>query len=199
MEKEIESSAAKCAGNWRKFESFAWHRGGGLDDANDWYIVYTTNRGAGIATQSNHAAMSKAMAPFMQGDDPDCVEHSASHWAVGWCEGFEIRVYGKDRQITDAFKEWHEMCIALENYPILDESDFSERELLAAEESIEQTGANMVIENAPEGWVQRVSNWLWENDQSELENTDGHGASPSEDSVRSALEALGLLAVESED
>ncbi|RKX66591.1 MAG: hypothetical protein DRP42_02875, partial [Tenericutes bacterium] len=42
-------------------------------------------------------------------------------------------------------------------------------------------------------WCADVFSWLWDNDQTELENNDDQGAYPSEDSCKIALYALGYL------
>lgn len=39
-------AAHEAAGNWQKFESFAWHRSydDSIPDPENWCIVYTNNR-----------------------------------------------------------------------------------------------------------------------------------------------------------
>lgn len=192
MHGDIETAATECAGNWRKFGSFAWDRSRD-DDADRWFIWNTTNRDADLRTQSNHAAIEKALEPFTQGDDPDVRAHSAGHWACGWVEGFEIRVYSTSGELTAAFREAHELACALASYPILDESDLSEREYAALCEAIEQEGRNMVGTRARKGWAGDVARWLDEYEARETEDHDGTGASPSEESIRRALGALGWL------
>jgi hypothetical protein len=101
--KDVESAAKQLAGNWRQFDCFAWHRGHDLEDSDQWAIFYTSGRDAGLLAQSNHAEVVKLLAPFTEGDDPDLVFESHSHWAVGHVDGFSIRVHGKDG-ITAAFR-----------------------------------------------------------------------------------------------
>ena len=91
-----ESTAKEMAGNWRKFSCFAWTRGYDLDDADNWTVWYTSGRDAGLLGQSNHEESATLLKPFMEGDDPDAVAESHSHWAVGYLAGWSIRVYGKD-------------------------------------------------------------------------------------------------------
>jgi hypothetical protein len=73
-EMDIEEAAKQAAGNWGKFECFAWHRAWDIEDADSFAIVYTKNRDSGLLDQSNHAAISKALEPFTDGDDPDMIE-----------------------------------------------------------------------------------------------------------------------------
>ncbi len=189
LSEHVAELAAKAAGNWLKFESFAWD-GSQRSDFNNWHIANTTNRDADIVTQSNHAALEKALAGFTSGDDPDVINHRASHWACGWVEGFEIRVYRANGEVTEAFKAYAEFAAGLEDYAIADECDVGAREYAAALENIADVGRSMVSARAPKSWADRVHCWLGSNAQSELENTDGRGAYPSAESVRAALVAL---------
>jgi len=63
------------------------------------------------------------------------VHETHSHWAVGYLDGYSIRVYGKDGGITDAFNEFCRIKERLDDYPILNESDYSEREYEATLEN----------------------------------------------------------------
>jgi hypothetical protein len=188
----VADHASEAAGNWRKFGSFAWHDKPA--DADRWFIWNTTNRDADLVTQSNHAQIAAALEPFTAGDDPDVRAHSASHWAVGWVEGFEIRVYGADGSITEAYKAADELICAMADYPILSDEDFSEREHAALCDAIAEVGRNMTGSRARKGWPSYVAHWLHENEQGETEDTgEGKGAYPSEESVRRALGALRWL------
>lgn len=69
------------------------------------------------------------------GDDPDVVEESHSHWAVGHIDGFSMRVF-RDGEITEAYRTFHGLMESLAAYPILDEEDFSNREFEATVENI---------------------------------------------------------------
>ena len=118
-EMELEAAAQAAAGNWRKFDSFAWHRK--PDDAETWAIIYTHHRDSGLLDQSNAAAIEAALTPFT--DTGDVVFESHFHWAVGHIDGFSVRVYRRGR-ITKAFKAYHALAERMANYPILDESDY---------------------------------------------------------------------------
>jgi hypothetical protein len=101
----LEDAAKKAAGNWQRFASFVWFRDKDVEDADRWAIIYTHNRDSGLLDQSNASVIAKAMAPFTEGDDPDVVFESHSHWAVGHVDGFSIRVFDGDGEITEAFRK----------------------------------------------------------------------------------------------
>ena len=187
----LEEAAKKAAGNWRKFDCFCWDRARELDDADQWCIVYTNNRDSGLLDRSNAAAIEKALEPFTEGDDPDVVAEHHHHWACGWIDGYSIRVY-RGGQITEAFKAYHTLAERLADYPVLNEEDYSRREL-------EQTLANLPDAawklkhdfDLPDDWESDVYDWLSDNDPGAIENRDDQGGYPSEDQLRAAFEALG--------
>lgn len=191
---DLESFAAHLAGNWSTFQSFAWHDK--PVNARQCGIVITHNRDSSLLEQSNAAAVAAAL----RASDPDGTylrEHSASHWAVGWVEGWEIRVYDDAGNITPPVKALCDLSNALADYPVLDDEDVSAREHAAALENIGDVGRRYVADDAPEGWAGEVFAWLWDNDQSELEDDgQGNGAYPSDDAVRDALGALGYIAAD---
>lgn len=186
--------APEAAGNWQKFPSFAWYSGDRPHDADNFAIVETHHRDSGLLAQSNAAAIAKALEPFTEGDDPDVRDFSANHWAVGWTEGHAVRVLQKDGEPTAAFLALVECECAMADYPVLDDSDYSEREYDAALSSIADR-ENLTLD-APDGWADNVFGWLSENEQEELENTDGNGAYPSDESIARAVTALGFADVE---
>lgn len=190
---DVDAAAKASAGNWRNFSCFAWHRGYGLEDADRWAIFYTSGRDAGLLDQSNHAEIAKLLSSFKEGDDPDVVAESHSHWAVGYLEGFSIRVYGKDGCITDAFKEFCGIKERLGDYPILNESEYSEREYAA---TLENYRSEMwaVREELPEGWEAEVYSWFGDHGHVRFtENRDDQGGYAPKENITEALHELGLL------
>lgn len=104
----MKEAAKQAAGNWKKFDSFVWWREREINDSHNWAIVYTHHRDSSLIDQSNAAVINKAMMPFTEGDDVSVVPESHNHWAVGYIDGFSIRVYKRGR-ITKAFKVYHEL------------------------------------------------------------------------------------------
>ena len=194
-----KSSAIHAAGNWQKFESFAWFDK--PDDAENWTLVYTSNRDSGLLAQSNAAAIDKAMKPFMkpfteadEGDEADVIPQRHSHWVCGHIDGYAIRVF-RNGQVTPAFTKWCKLQERLDDYPVLDEEDYSEREHEATVENVRFAGdclARCEGWNLPDGWEYEVVSWLWDNDQSAVENSDDQGGYASDDQLRAAFQALGF-------
>jgi hypothetical protein len=195
-EMTIEDAARAAVGNWKRFNCFVWDRLHDLDVPDAWAIIYTNNRDSGLLDLSNADAIAGAMEPFTVGDDPDVVFESHTHWAVGHVDGFSIRVI-KDGEITEAFKAYHDFAERLAQYPILDESDYGEREYVATIENIAESAWHLRHEyHLPEGWEGDVYSWLGENRQRAVENRDDRGGYPEEDDLRAAFEALGYLRLE---
>jgi hypothetical protein len=167
------------------------HRLRDLDDPDAWAIVCTHNRDSGLLEQSNAHAIAETTERFTEGDDPDVVTESHSHWAVGDVDGFSIRVY-RDGEITDAFQTHHDLAERMDGYPILDEEDYSKREYEATLENIADASWRLKGEyDLPEDSEGEVFSWFWEHNQRAVENRDDQGGYPEEDDLRAAFEALG--------
>ncbi len=187
----IEDAAKEAAANWRRFTCFVWDRARDLHDADDWAITYTHNRDSGLLDLSNAAAIAEALTPFTEAADPDVVFESHSHWAVGHVDGFSVRVF-RDGEITEAFRTYHDLAERMADYPILDESDYGEREYVATVENVADAAWRLKGEyDLPEGWEGDVYSWLGENRQRAVENRDDRGGYPEQDDMRAAFEALG--------
>ncbi len=191
----LEEAAEKAAGNWKNFNCFVWFRDRELNDAGQWAVIYTNNLVSCLLYKSYAALIEKAMKPFSEGDDPDVVFESHSHWAVGHVDGFSVRVF-KDGEITKAFETYHELAQQLDGYPILDESDYSERELEATLDNIKDAAWRLKNDfDLPEDWECRVYGWLSDNLCGEIENRDDQGGYPSESALLEAFDALGFEAL----
>jgi hypothetical protein len=136
------------------------------------------------------------MQPFTDAEDADVVMESHSHWAVGHVDGFSIRVY-RESAITEAFRTYHDLMEQLDGYPILDEEDYSERELEATLENIGDAAWRLKHEYAlPDGWEGDVHSWLSDHRQGAIENRDDQGGYPEENDLRAAFDALAYEHVE---
>jgi hypothetical protein len=180
-----EELAREMVGNHRRFARFAWFER--PRDAENWALVYTHNRDSGLLDQSNAAQIEEALETFSE----DVRFESHSHWAVGHVDGFSIRVY-RDGQITEAFLKYAELRERLEDYPILDDEDYSRREYEATVANVTEVGHRFVVDGAPEDWPEEVFSWLWDHGNA-LENRDDQGGYPSDEEMRDALAALGWL------
>ena len=172
--RNVEEAARASAGNWRNFDSFVWWQESELNDPDQWLIHYTHHRESGLLDQSNAAWMRRTLGPFTHGDDPDVVLESHDHWAVGHIDGFSLRVY-RDGQITKAFRTFHALMASLAAHPVLDESDYSERQSAAAFENIDHAAWSLKrLYSLPQDWQSGVFDWLNRNRPNALENTDDH-------------------------
>ncbi len=188
-ELSLEEAAKEASGNWQKFHCFWWDRVRDLDDPENWTIIYTHHRDSTLLDQSNASVIDKTLEPFLDGDDVHAEHHS--HWAVGWIDGYAIRVF-RNGEITPAFRAYHELAVRLADYPVLDEEDYSERELEATLENL--TDAAWRLKNdyeLPKEWETEVYRWLSDHDPSAVENRDDQGGYPDEEQLRRAFEELG--------
>ncbi|QDU25814.1 hypothetical protein ETAA8_08860 [Anatilimnocola aggregata] len=193
---ELKDAARQAAGNWQDFNCFVWFRRSELAKPKDWAVIYTHNRDSGLLDQSNASVIRAALKPFTEGDDPDVVVESHSHWAVGHVSGFSVRVFRRG-QITKAFRTYHELAESMEDYPILDETDYSNRESEATFENLEHAAWRLKREfDLPENWQDETYSWLSDSRPNSLENTDDQGGWPDDDDLTAAFEALGYERVE---
>jgi hypothetical protein len=190
FEDHVTDYARRLAGNHRKFPCFGWSAR--PEDDERWTIVYTHNRDSGLLEQSNAHVIEKTLEPYTEGETPDVVAESHNHWACGWVDGYAIRVYRADGSITDAFRAYVGLALQLEDYPVLDEEDYSERQLEATMEGVRQAGERFTHDEVPDTWADDTYTWLSENDPGALED-DGQdqGGYPDDDEIQAALKALG--------
>jgi hypothetical protein len=120
-----------------------------------WGGITGIHRDSDLLDESNYETILKILDEKYEKYEDWRVE-SASHWAVGWMDTLMVRVVkcecteenedsmpyivrdmgdrwrcdtcGTTAQYTDIFKECLELQAALENYPVLDEEDYSRRE-----------------------------------------------------------------------
>jgi hypothetical protein len=168
-------------------------RGYKLEDACNWLVWYTSNRDSCLLDQSNEQAIMERLQPFSEGDNPDLVFERHDHWAVGYCDGFSIRAFSVDAEVSPAFQEFCRIQEELDNYPVLDESDYSEREFEATLEN-HRNELWRLKDNLPEGWEGEVYGWFDDNGQSQFtENRDDQGGYAPEEEIIKALKELGLV------
>tara|TARA_R110002111_G_scaffold177181_2_gene243228 strand:- start:13158 stop:13340 length:183 start_codon:yes stop_codon:yes gene_type:complete len=59
---DLEKRARESAGNWKYFESFAWHDKPKTPE--DWAIFYTNHRDSRLLEESNAAQIENFLEPF---------------------------------------------------------------------------------------------------------------------------------------
>jgi len=107
------------------------HKGAFLPDQQDWLVAPVgQTRDSGCLDKSNFRVVLKDL-----GDESETVEvHRFGHWACGW---FEIIIVKPGTPQADSVEEWER---ALADYPVADESDYSELEWETACEYWERMG-----------------------------------------------------------
>jgi hypothetical protein len=188
-----EEAGKALAGNWREFDCFAWHRAFDLEDADRWLVWYTSSRDAGLLEQSNEKAITDRLRPFSEGHDPDFVFERHIHWAVGYLDGFSIRVFKADGTITPAFEEFCRIKSELDAYPVLDEQDFTNRQYVA---TLENYTSEMwrIKDELPVDWQEEVYSYFSDNGMDKYtEDRDDRGGWAPREKIVGALKALGLL------
>ncbi len=187
----LKDAASEAAGNWKSWTCFVWDRERDIPDSDNWAISYTHNRDSGLLDQSNAEAIAEALGPFTEGDDSDVVFESHDHWACGHVDGFSIRVF-RNGEITEAFKTYHDLMEQMDGYPILNEEDYSKRELEATLENITDSAWRVKDEyTMPDGWEGDVYSWLSDHRPGSVESKDDQGGYPEEVDLRAAFDALG--------
>lgn len=93
------------------------------EDWPDYFVFLSRHRDSDELTESNFrvALASLKRLPVFEGESRFSVRES--HWAVGWIEW--IAIHADD---TEALKAADEIAASLENYPVLDDEDFSKLE-----------------------------------------------------------------------
>ena len=102
--------------------NFAWH----IDPADvaEWCIVLSRTRDSDELAESNFACAHAAIRAI----DADHVDiHRFGHWACGWIEYLCVRAG------TAAYTEGERIAQKLDDYPVLNEDDWSEREQKTAD------------------------------------------------------------------
>jgi len=158
----LEQYAEEMDNNHRQFESFGWHD----RPEGRWCLYYTVNRDSDRLARVNHEVFEKELMTEQFGDDVRLERHA--HWAVGWIQGFAIRVRDDSGSITPAFTKLHELVSKIEDYPILDEYRYSEVECDELAEDlascIEAVMRNHFAEEFSDEVYRRVDEWIQKND-----------------------------------
>ena len=109
--------------NWSRTENYFG------ETYYDYYVLLSRHRDSGLVEESNFQSALK----MLNGESDTVKVIRAKHWLCGWVE--MILIHDSDKESID---KGNEIEKALENYPILDEDDFYERESEKREELIEE-------------------------------------------------------------
>ena len=113
----------------------------------------------------------------------------AAHEAAGNWQKFDSFCWFRRNEIEDP-DNWGI------DYPVLDEEDYSNRELEATLDNLTDAAWRLKDEyELPEGWEGEVYGWLSDNNCGAIENRDDQGGYPSEEELQEAFDALGYAMV----
>jgi hypothetical protein len=116
------------------------YRGNNPDLFNTWTLgPIIESRDSEIVTVSNAACLKASLAAAFPVDEEWNIV-GCSHWAVGWVDHLSFRLVESDGVTPTPIALWIKCFFdMIEEYPIADENDFSEREEVFARESITDT------------------------------------------------------------
>ena len=152
-------------------------------------------RDSGILEVSNNNALMRHLSSDESLENDWTITHS-SHWGPGWVDHLSFKAIDESGGPTRIFRVITAWFNALSDYPVADESDYSEREYEALLDNIDMMGQPMVGDSPPENWASQCCVWFWDNDPGAVENNDDQGGCPSEEQMKTCLEALSLYVEE---
>ena len=103
---------------WDSYDNYL-----GETPSKDWAVLLGRNRDSDVLTESNW----QAALELLVGESETVNIHRFGHWACGWLEYLCVRIMSPAHLIAQKIES------DLENYPVLDEEDYCEREQGAAE------------------------------------------------------------------
>lgn len=187
----VQEAAKLAAGNWRRFGSFCWTGQSQCPYPDDWMIHGLAHRDSGCTERANAEVISKAMRKYERGGKykRTVVPMQMSLYTHGWANELCVRVYSKSGRITAAFRRLFTLLQRLEfEVAVLDESVHSRIELEATYSNIQAIGWRH-DKQLPEGWFEKVYDWLSHHEDREIEAAGDDGGYPSEEAVERAIAA----------
>jgi len=134
----------------KKWENADNYMGG---DYTEYYVIYARTRDSDNLVNSNYAAFVDILKEY------PIEENTFRHWACGWVEAIMIH----EENITDEFKlRINDIYHYLEQYPVLDDEDYSRREYDEALEAIENASNGLTKTDIPDSWREEVFTALWD-------------------------------------
>lgn len=192
-----EKAQAYCEKLLERPSDFGYH--GNLDMFKTWSLgPVIEHRDSTLIDQSN-AHEIKRIFEQTDPDGKDWTITNCSHWAVGWVDHLSMRVYKRVLHTLvpcHVLLVWQDIENSLEDYPILNENDYSEREYNATLDGIEDAArlyAGWHDIDLPDDYASTLYSWFFNNLQPAIESSDGTGGYPSDDELEQAFNALGWL------
>ena len=174
-------------------EPFRWHSSNnyGGQDLTQYYRVLGRSRDSGLLETSNWEVGETEFKQFDSGWEV----FGFNHWAVGWID--ELMVH--ENAPEDVLILAANIRGQLENYPILDEEDHSNREYEAAVDNITEAYKCLKRLDVYDGTlstradvkvIEQLVTWFSEYRPDGLCGHDDNGFYPSDEELEQALEAI---------
>jgi hypothetical protein len=109
------------------------------DSFEDYYIGPSMNRDSDILTQSNFAAALEMLGGESK-KTRDVIVASFTHWANGWIDAIFVHKDAKEK-----VEILQDIADRIQNYPVLDEDDYSQRESEAYDDHYKDWGRNEAL------------------------------------------------------
>jgi hypothetical protein len=160
-------------------------------DYDGYVCIYSKSRDETLLGISNYENIKD-----MLKDIPNIEENNFTHWACGYIDVIMIH---KDNITEDIQNKIMDIFDRLDGYPVINEEDYSQKELDSTLENIDSAASGYTKTDLPDTWLNDVYNWFWNNDQSAIENSDDSGGYPDKDQIIKALKALNFFDISLEE
>jgi len=113
---------------------FSWYEKPEWNDNNIVLYHYQT-RDSGLIEESNGQYIEKQ---FKQYNDDTVQFQDFNHWTCGWIKAIAVKIHNDENEFTEAFLTLCDIFEKLDDYPLLDEDDYSTREWESVQRSIKE-------------------------------------------------------------
>lgn len=124
LDQWIREQLAEYTPQARARHSFAYF--GDLPLGETWAGCFGVHRDSDVLERSNWRVIKADLEKRFPDDVRD---ERSSHWLVGWSDSLTVRLLNDDGTPTDAARAVYQWKEKLADYPVADESDYSELEL----------------------------------------------------------------------
>lgn len=158
---DYQGEAEKSVRDTAKIPDMAYR--GDVDLGGTWAITISKHRDSDALARSNYEVIKNDMESKFPEDVSD---ERFNHWAVGWMDHLLVRMLDDNGQVTEAGKAILDWNAALSDYPIADESHYSELESEEAMEYIEDevtrfiNRSEHVPDPEPKDLLDKILSWL---------------------------------------
>jgi len=169
---------------------------GEKDLGNTWAMTFSQHRDSDIMEESNYAVIKSDLEERFPEDVSD---ERFNHWAVGWVDYLLVKMLDEQGQVTPAGIATLEWVDKLDDYPLADEDDYSEREWNEASENIDNDIKYVLNsegrDELPDDAVTLIAQWIIENrpEAEDYVREDPRQHSLDEAVILEAMEELGFM------